>query len=253
MLASSPMMTGAGEKREEQIPRRFCGPSSSGNGGYVCGRVARHLDGPATVRLSMPPPLETPLTIETDGDAVRLLAGEDLVAEGRPAELELLPPEPPSHEEALAASRRFPGFEAHSFPRCFVCGPLRTEGDGLRIFAGPVAEKGLYAAPWKVSPELASDDGVVPSEFLWAALDCPSAAPLLPPPAGKAVVLGQLTARLSGSPRPGETCIALGWEIDRDGRKHSTASAVYSETGDLLGVARAIWIEVPESAFPAEG
>lgn len=237
---------------EEWLARRFCGPSSSGNGGYVCGRVARHIDGPATVRLSRPPPLETPMTIDTDGAVVRLLAGEDLVAEGRPAELGLRPPEPPSYPRALAASRRFAGFDSHSFPHCFVCGPLRVEGDGLRIFAGPVGDGGLHAAPWKVSPDLA-EDGVVPPDLLWAALDCPSAAPLLPTPAGRAVVLGQLTARLTGSPRPGETCIALGWELERDGRKRSTASAVYGQGGDLLGVARAIWIEVPESAFPAEG
>jgi hypothetical protein len=233
------------------IARRFCGPSSSGNGGYVCGRVARHVDGPATVRLHRPPPLETPLTVEREGDVVRLLAGDELVAEGRPGEIDAAPPEPPSHDQAVAASERYPGFERHSFPRCFVCGPERAEGDGLRIFAGPVTEGGLHAAPWRVDPSLA-EDGRVPDELLWAALDCPSAAPLLPPPVGRSVVLGQLTARLGGSPRSGETCLALGWEIGRDGRKRTTGSAVYSQAGALLGVARATWIEVPESAFPAE-
>ena len=33
------------------IPRRFNGPPRSGNGGYVCGRLASYLDGPASVRL----------------------------------------------------------------------------------------------------------------------------------------------------------------------------------------------------------
>ena len=28
------------------ISSRFCGPPGSGNGGYVCGRVAAYLDGP---------------------------------------------------------------------------------------------------------------------------------------------------------------------------------------------------------------
>lgn len=45
------------------ISRRFCGPPNSGNGGYVCGRIARHIPGAATVRLLSPPPLETELRI----------------------------------------------------------------------------------------------------------------------------------------------------------------------------------------------
>jgi hypothetical protein len=32
------------------IARRFCGPPDSGNGGYACGRIAEHLDGPARSR-----------------------------------------------------------------------------------------------------------------------------------------------------------------------------------------------------------
>ena len=28
------------------IPARFRGPSGSGNGGYVCGRIAAYADGP---------------------------------------------------------------------------------------------------------------------------------------------------------------------------------------------------------------
>ena len=33
------------------IPRRFNGPPRSGNGGYVCGRIAQFLSGPVRVRL----------------------------------------------------------------------------------------------------------------------------------------------------------------------------------------------------------
>ena len=29
------------------IDRRYCGPPNSGNGGYVCGRLARHIPGGA--------------------------------------------------------------------------------------------------------------------------------------------------------------------------------------------------------------
>jgi len=46
------------------IPARFCGPPGTGNGGYVCGRIAGYIDGPVTVTLRRPPPLATPLTLE---------------------------------------------------------------------------------------------------------------------------------------------------------------------------------------------
>jgi hypothetical protein len=41
------------------IPSRFCGPLDSGNGGYVCGRIAAYVSGPVTVTLRRPPPLVT--------------------------------------------------------------------------------------------------------------------------------------------------------------------------------------------------
>jgi hypothetical protein len=41
------------------IARRFCGPPNSGNGGYVCGRVAAHIPGSASVRLKTATPLVT--------------------------------------------------------------------------------------------------------------------------------------------------------------------------------------------------
>ena len=36
------------------IAARFCGPPNAGNGGYVCGRIARHLRGTVAVRLTAP-------------------------------------------------------------------------------------------------------------------------------------------------------------------------------------------------------
>ena len=45
------------------IQRRFCGPPNSGNAGYVCGMLARHITGAAEVTLRAPPPLETELDV----------------------------------------------------------------------------------------------------------------------------------------------------------------------------------------------
>ena len=43
------------------ISKRYRGPPNSGNGGYVCGRLARHIAGGAEVTLRAPPPLDKPL------------------------------------------------------------------------------------------------------------------------------------------------------------------------------------------------
>ena len=45
------------------IARRFRGPPNSGNGGYVCGMLARYISGAAEVVLRAPPPLETELDV----------------------------------------------------------------------------------------------------------------------------------------------------------------------------------------------
>src|SRR5580692_6394852 len=64
------------------IAPRFCGPPGSGNGGYVCGRIAAYLCGPAQVTLRRPAPLATPLAVERDGGgSVRIHHGGILIAE----------------------------------------------------------------------------------------------------------------------------------------------------------------------------
>lgn len=99
------------------IPRRFCGPPDSANGGYVCGLMAGFVGGTAEVRLRKPPPLERPLAIiRTGGKKVCLMDGETLVAEAAPAVLELETPPPPSYTEALEAMRHYVSEDEHFFP-----------------------------------------------------------------------------------------------------------------------------------------
>src|SRR5690349_15896334 len=128
------------------IERRYCGPPDSGNGGYSCGVVAALLDQPAEVTLRRPPPLDRPLAVERAGDGVRVLDGDQPVAEARPAALALEVPPPPSFAEATAATEHYRWRERHPFPTCFVCGPARAPGDGLCIFPGAVAGRELAAA-----------------------------------------------------------------------------------------------------------
>src|SRR5262249_18852608 len=232
-----------------EISPRFCGPPHSGHGGYVCGRVASRTPGVASIRLKCPPPLEVELRLEESGGIVKLLRGATVIAEGRPTQVELTPPPAPSFQEAQDASKSYLGFTRHPFPRCFACGPQRDIGDGLRIFPGRVESRSMVAAPWLPDASLADDSHSVRPEFIWAALDCTSGLAVLPVPEGQAIVLGELAARIDGRVVAGAKYIAVGWPLSMDGRKRLAGSAIFSESGSPLAIGRALWIEIPESAF----
>jgi hypothetical protein len=222
------------------IPRRFRGPSNSGNGGYTCGLLAAFVDADSVeVTLRGRPPLDRLLMVSGDGHRVVLLDDEAVVAEAAPQALQLELPAPVGAEEARAAERRFAGFGEHVFPECFVCGPARPPGDGLRIFAGPVEGRdGVVAARW-VARE-------VTAPVLWAAIDCPGAFAVGMSGRGE-TVLGRMTARILGLPRDGEPCVSVGWPLGEDGRKLFAGTALFGESGDPLAIARQTWI-VPRAA-----
>jgi hypothetical protein len=217
------------------IEERFHGPPGSGNGGYTCGVLAAFVREPAEVTLRRPPPLERPLRVEHTDDHAFLRDGDDLVGEAATTTVEPLElPAPPSYEEAEDASRAYPGFRKHAFPTCFVCGPERAEGDGLRIFAGPVAgREPLVAAPWKPPASR--------RELVWAALDCPGAIAVGYPDRGE-TLLGRLAVQLNAVPEAGEPCVVAAWPLGEDGRKLYAATALFGEGGRSLAWARATWI-----------
>lgn len=232
-----------------EIADRFRGPPRSGNGGYVCGRIAKHLTGTVATRLKAPPPLGIELRLESSLEHARLLNGDMLIGEAKPSQLELLAPAPPTYEQAQDASPSYLGFKTHTFPGCFVCGPERKPLDGLRIFPGQVAGTSLIAAPWTPDASLMDESGTVGSEFLWSALDCTGGFAVLPLPAGVAIVLGELCASIVGAVAAGESCVVVGWPLGAEGRKHLAGSAVYNSQGQLIAQARAVWLEVPLSTW----
>ena len=243
------------------IPSRFCGPPGSGNGGYVCGRIAAYVDGPVTVTLRRPPPLATPMTVEQNGQgSVRVLHGDALIAEaapapGRPA---LRAPDRVSMTEARAAEGRAGYFQDPVFPACFVCGISRQPGDGLRIFPGPVTGRALWAAPWTPDPSVTGTSGSVWPEAAWAALDCPSgiaAAEAAGLGQDTAILLGQMTASVAALPAVGDQCRVIAWPAGRDGRKLTAGSALLGPGGDVLAVARTVWLTTPRPVpgFAPEG
>ena len=226
------------------IESRFSGPPNSGNGGYVCGLLAGFIEGPAEITLRKPPPLDRSLRVEVrSGQRLRLLDGEDIIAEGQPIRFDLELPPPPSFAEAQAASENYVGFAEHEFANCFVCGPLRAPGNGLRIFAGAAPGKPYVAAPWVPEKWVADDEGPVKPEFLWATLDCPGYF-AIKEPRNPATLLARMAAEIKDRPRVGAQTVVIGWEIAREGRKHFTGTAMYSQDGKLHALAKGLWIEL---------
>ena len=222
-----------------RIDRRFCGPPDSGNGGYVAGLLARDLgSSDCVVTLKVPPPLERDLVIRSDGSSAALCDGETVIASAERAAVSVDVPAAPSLADAQAAEQRYSGRHDHIFPTCFVCGPDRHEGDGLRIFPGAVGEQ--VAAVWTPDASLLDDSGAIRPEFIWAALDCPgyfaieqTAAP---------AVLGRFAVHLYEQDIGPKPLIVTGWPIRSEGRKHEAGTALHDAQGRLLAAAHATWI-----------
>ncbi len=232
------------------IGRRYNGPVRSANGGYTAGALAAELTGrhPAVeVTLRLPPPLEVPMTVKTSdsGPGITLSQHGSLVAEARPVDTVPAPLDAVSLDEAVGASAGFRGFADHPFPGCFGCGPAREEGDGLRIFPGDLG--GAVAAPWTPHPSLSPGGTTVDTATTWGALDCIGAWST--DLAGRALVLGRMTATLDSLPMLGRPHVVVGALRGVDGRKTFTSSTLYTAEGTLVARAEHIWIEVDPSAF----
>jgi len=155
-------------------------------------------------------------------------------------------------EDAVRRSRH--DESRHPLPMCFVCGPKRLDGDGLRLIPGPLPSRpgcktGTVAAPWVPYRNLAHEDSAVAAEFIWAALDCPTGyaavgAQHLGMTGTETILLGRMSAHIEGRPRPGDRCVVAAWPTGRDGRKLFADSALVNSDGKVLAVARATWLLV---------
>ncbi len=225
------------------IGHRFCGPPGSGNGGYTCGMLAAAAAKSVEVRLMRPPPLDKALAILDDPATASLLLmdGEAVIASATPRTFELAVPKPPTYPRALAAVSGYEGFRDHTYPGCFVCGPARARGDGMRIFASPIEGQDLVAAAWLPDRSLVGPDGKVLPEFMWAALDCPGF--FASGAAARGALLGTYAARIDRCVRLDMPCVVIGWPIAHEGRKHRVGTAIFDGFGELCGRAIATWIE----------
>ncbi len=234
-----------------QIDPRFRGPPRSGNGGYVVGLLARYAPGPMDVRLRQPPPLGAPLDVlAREGGALELCAGEVVLASAVPTTVDVLVPEAPSFEIATEASTRYAGFGTNPFPECFVCGPQRPPGDGLRIFAGATSVGGspLYAAPWRPDATLAGTRRSIRPEFMAAALDCPGYFAVAVD--GEPMLLGSLAFEIERAVEVEERCVVIAWSLGGAGRKWRAGTAVFGADGACAARGVATWIALRPEQVP---
>jgi hypothetical protein len=239
------------------VDERFCGPPDSGNGGYVCGCVARYVAGDAEVTLRRPPPLGRALVVDGAGagTTVTVRDGDAVVAEAVATTVAVDAPPPVAFadaERAAAGSPFLRGTDVHPFPTCFVCGPQRAPADGLRLFATAVAGRDVVAAAWVPDdslPRSDADDALVADEIVWAALDCPGCFSMyLDPPLDPPYVLGRLAARVDAPVRIGGAYVVVGWRVAVEGRKLFAGSALYEAGGDVVAVARSTWVQLAPAA-----
>jgi hypothetical protein len=245
-----------------RIAKRFNGPHDSGNGGYSAGLAAQFLAADAveaTLRAPIPldqtlrvHPSEAGIDIMTDDAATRIL-----IMSLRPTRLETPDVKSPGLEAACVAAATFRGAEDHVLPDCFVCGPARAQGDGLRIFPDWLKDPAgtenpnmfpLVAAPWRPTPDLADASGRVAPEYLWAALDCPGAFAIDKEP----ILLGRIAAKIIARPPPVQPLVAVAWSKGQDRRKHFAGSALFTEAGVLLAFSEQTWIQIDQHAPPKE-
>jgi hypothetical protein len=238
------------------ITQAFCGPPTTGNGGYVGGLMAHRIHGPATVVLRKPIPLDVGLDLQADGATAALLDPEGVtLGDGRLAEASIFPTTPaaPSLEAARLAGERYIGLGQPFHPICFTCSPTREEGSGLRVCVGQLAGEadGEMAGAWTPHANFADTDGLTPTEVIWGALDCPGYYAWVGREGRHGALLGTMTGEILRRPKVGEACIVRAWPLDRDGRKATSGVVLFTAQGELLARAFQIWIRMNWAPAPA--
>lgn len=230
-----------------RIAKRFCGPPTSGNGGYSSGMLASLLPGACECTLRKPIPLEENLKAELGEKSARLVNGTEVIIEAVPTEIAMEAQQSLAFGQAQRAALNSPAFTNHPFPTCFTCGPERASGDGLRIFPGrvdgPNESSSIFAAPWIPDPSLASGGVVVRPEFVWAALDCPTGFAAGFPWRGT-LVTGRLAVEQLAPVYPLRPYVVISWPTGSEGRKFHSGAVLYGPDGQLCAKARATWIKL---------
>ena len=96
----------------------------------------------------------------------------------------------------------------------------------------------------------ADAQGLVPSEAIWAALDCPGFFAWVAKEGRHGALLGTMTCEILKRPRAGEESIVMAWPLERQGRKETAGVALFAMNGELLARAHQVWVTLA-AAFPS--
>lgn len=236
-----------------RISEFYQGPTGRGQGGWTASRLAAHMEGPATIRLAAPTPLNRDLHVVPAAEGLNLIDPETgaLVMEARP-----WAPDPPMAApvsiEAAAAARGKSSIvlDRHPAPRCFSCG---LDDHSMGVHAGLLGD-GRVASDWR-APEWAIDGaGVVDPGVLWASLDCTSGfyvsgdgdVPLAFTAQYAVAVLKPIDPDGDYALVAGPGGAPTGWE----GRKRRAVAVAYDRAGDMAAFARSFWVAARERTHP---
>jgi hypothetical protein len=222
------------------IDPRFNGFPDIALGGYVGGVLARGRPRDEVVLLR-PVQIGKPYETATTADGTTLGDGKNVFAIVRDTQIDLDIPQPVDLETSKLASKGYVGHQHHLIPTCFVCGPSRPDGDGLRIFPGIVPGRDVVAAPWTPWASLADSNGQVEPEFIWSALDCPTIWGFVlngRPDTDERAVTARLAVELMSPVTASQPQIVMGWKVGESGRTRIAGGAIYSTDGHLLAKAK---------------
>ncbi|RDI55748.1 hypothetical protein [Nocardia mexicana] len=228
------------------LPEHVHGYPDVAFGGYVAGMLAQRTESPVVrvdFRSIVPVATEVGFGATDTGWALTAADGR-LLVEAAPADLTIETPTPPSWAEAKLASDAAVSTGGRPITDCYGCGAACAPGRGLRLFPWQMPDRELIAAAWQPDPGLADENGVLPPEVVWSALDCPGGI------AGiqlSGMRYGAFTAALTATQwqpvRAEHEYISYAWPIRADGRKHTVGVALSTLGGDLCAYAEALWIE----------
>lgn len=222
----------------------FNGPPAIGHGGYVAGLFINQARHPLQVTLRLPTPLGVPLSlVELDDEKAELRTGEHVIANAEPTEFSLEVPPIPSFDEAEAAAEASPSHLMHG--GCFGCGN-RPEGEGLRVFVGPMNIEGqpIVAGTWKPTSWMGRDGNTIDPQYVLAALDCPGAFSFITTDV-RAALLGRIQFKQLEELAADEEYVIVGWQIGTEGRKMFAGTAVADRSGKVKAIAKATWFPSP--------
>jgi len=230
------------------IHPRYNGPSTSGNGGWVAGSLARLFGKDSvSVTLRAPAPLAVPMFVRWRDDGTATLDDSGtLIAEAALAPMELDVPKAPGLDEVDAAgtlAQRVSAQRGANWPyaTCFGCGFARR--DGLRIVPGPVGDDGIVATTWTPPSFVADAAGQLSVEATWAALDCSGGIAWIHRlGAGTVIFTARMTASIDQPLQVGHRYTVIGWPIARDGRKLHAGTAIFDAAGKVQALSSQLWL-----------